>query len=150
MTTYQRETFDEAYTDALPLLEAHRLEISDNVEVPLDVNVEAYQQSENAGFLRVYTARNDRGMVGYSAVFVHRGLHNQDNLQAAQDVFYVDPDWRGGMVGTRLLDFVEKQLKKEGVQIVYQTVKINHPMLGHLLVHRGYVPTETVYQRRLA
>jgi GNAT superfamily N-acetyltransferase len=148
MTTYQRETFDEAYTDALPMLEAHRIEISDN-DVPLDVNVKAYQQSEKLGLLRIYTARNDRGMVGYAAMFIHRGLHNQDNLQAAQDIFYVDPEWRGGMVGTRLLKFVEDQLRREGVQIVYQTVKIKHPMLGQLLERSGYTATETVYQRRL-
>ena len=147
-TTYQRETFDEAYEDAIPLLLNHLAEISDNEGIPLDVNIKAYLQSEKAGLLRVYTVRDEGRLIGYAAMFVHVGLHNQNNIQATQDVFYVSPLCRGKMVGIRLLKFIEDQLKAEKVQIIYHAAKEYHPALKKLLIHCGYVVTETIYQRR--
>lgn len=149
MTTFQRETFDEAYPDAGPLLLKHWAEISSNPDIALDVDVDAYRQSENAGMLRIYTARDEGVMVGYVAVLVHRGLHYRQSLQATQDVFYVDPAHRGRMLGFRLLRFMEDQLKAERVQIIYQHVKIKHPALGALLERIGYTATETIYSRRI-
>ena len=149
MTTYQRETFEEAYKDALPLLEKHWAEISSNLDIALDVNVEAYRLSEKSNLLRIYTARDEGVMVGYVAIFVHKGLHYQQSLQATQDVFYVDPEHRGKMMGLRLIKFVEDNLRKEGVQVICQHVKIKHPALGRLLERSGYTAVERIYQRRL-
>jgi len=149
MTTYQRESFEEAYPDAMPLLMLHWKEISSNLDIALDVNVEAYRTSEANNLLRIYTARDNGVMLGYVAVFVHKGLHYQQSLQATQDVFYVDPRHRGKMLGLRLIKFVENQLKEEGVQVLCQHVKIKHPALGYLLERSGYTAVEKIYQRRL-
>lgn len=148
-TTYQRETFAEAYPDAKPLLEKHWAEISSNLDIALDVNVEAYEASEKGDMLRVYTAREDGVMVGYVALFVHKGLHYQQSIQATQDVFYVDPDHRGKMLGVRLIKYVEGQLKGEGVQIITQHVKLKHPALGMLLERSGYTAVEKLFQKRI-
>jgi len=149
MTTYQRETFDEAYVDALPLLSKHWAEISNNLDIGLDVNEEAYRQSEKINLLRIYTARDEGHMVGYAVVFIHKGLHYQQSLQATQDIFYVDPDHRGKMLGIRMLKFVEDQLKEEKVQIIYHHVKLKHPALGYLLERIGYTAVEKTYSRRI-
>ena len=149
MTTYQRETFDEAYTDALPLLQKHWSEISDNLDIALDVNVVAYKASEANDLLRIYTARDEGRMVGYVAVFIHKGIHYQQRIQATQDVLYINPEHRGKMLGIRLLKFMESQLKEEKVQIIYQHVKIKHPALGDLLERIGYTAVEKTYSRRL-
>jgi GNAT superfamily N-acetyltransferase len=149
MTTYQRESFEEAYQDAAPLLVKHWAEISNNLDIALDVNIDAYIHGETNGLLRIYTARENGVMLGYLAMFVHKGLHYQQSVQATQDVFYVDPDHRGKMLGVRLLNFMEDQLRKEGVQVIHQHVKIKHPALGQLLERRGYTAVETIYQRRL-
>ena len=149
MTTYQRESFEEAYKDAAPLLIKHWAEISSNLDIALDVNVEAYVLSEANNLLRIYTARDEGVMLGYVALFIHRGLHYQQSVQATQDVFYVDPDHRGKMLGIRLIRFMEDQLRKEGVQIIHQHVKLKHPALGRLLERSGYTAVEKIYQRRL-
>lgn len=149
MTTYQRETFDQAYSEALPLLRAHFAEISDSSDVGLEPNIDAYQASEKEGFLRVYTVRKEGILVGYVAMFVYKGIHNSSDIQATQDVFYVDPVYRGGQLGIHLIKFVENELRKESVNIIYQTAKLKHPTLGLLLEHSGYTAIETVYQRRL-
>lgn len=149
MTTYQREYFEGAYADALPLLKKHWAEISTNLDIALNVNEEAYRHSEANDLLRIYTARDGMVMVGYVALFVHKNLHYQQSLCATQDVFYVDPNHRGRMLGLRLIKFVEDQLRLEGVQVINQHVKIKHPALGYLLERSGYTAVEKIYQRRL-
>jgi len=149
MTTYQREYFEGAYADALPVLRKHWAEITTNLDIALNVNEEAYRHSEANDLLRIYTARDGMVMVGYVALFVHRNLHYQQSLCATQDVFYVDPNHRGKMLGLRLIKFVEEQLKNEGVQVINQHVKIKHPALGYLLERSGYTAVEKIYQRRL-
>lgn len=148
MTTFQRETFDEAYPDAGPLLLKHWAEISSNPD-ELEVDTEAYRQCEKLGMLRVYTARNEGLLVGYTAMFVHKGLHYRQSVQAIQDVFYVDPSRRGRMLGKILLNFADNQLFNEGVSIIYRSNKVQHPTLGKLLAHEGYASIENVYQRRV-
>ena len=151
INVYQQEIFAEVLPEAMPLLEAHWQELNNTPGVPLDINLDMYAQAHTAGSLRVFTARKSGNatLIGYSAVFVHRGLHNSQN-QATQDVFYVVPECRGGMVGTRLIKFAEDELRREGVQLAYTHSNVKNSLLGRLLMLLGYEPVSITYQRRLA
>ncbi len=150
----QRERFDPWYAEALPLLEKHRLELAHYTDIPLDVDVPGYLAAEAAGTLRVFTARLDRGpsepltLIGYALFFVRANPHYQSSLQAVQDVLYLDPDQRKGAAGLGLINFVEQELRREGVEVIYHHVKKEHPTLGRLLVHRGYEEIESVFAKR--
>lgn len=147
---YQQEAFVDVLPEAMPLLEAHWLELNNTPGVPLDVNLDVYEHAQSMGGLRVFTARGSNNvLIGYSCVFVHRGLHNAQQ-QATQDVFYVVPEHRGGMVGTRLIKFAEDELRREGVQLAYTHSNIKNSLLGQLLMLLGYEPVSITYQRRLA
>ena len=151
INVYQQEIFADVLPEAMPLLEAHWQELNNTPGVPLDINLDVYAQAHSAGSLRVFTARKSSNatLIGYSAVFVHRGLHNSQQ-QATQDVFYVVPEQRGGMVGTRLIKFAEDELRREGVQLAYTHSNVKNSLLGRLLMLLGYEPVSITYQRRLA
>ena len=148
---YQREDFAEVYSEALPLLERHAKEIAHYQDIQLNVAVERYRLADEAGGLRVYTARTGAtgALIAYAAFFMAFNPHFKSSLQAVQDVLYVQPEWRGRMVGFRLIRFSENELRKEGVQAVYQHEKIAHPELGKLLLRMGYEAVDTIYAKRL-
>lgn len=147
--TFQRETFDEMYSEGGPLIQAHYEEITANPDIPLVPDVDRYHDLENAGKLRVYTARDNGVLIGYAIVVVAYGLHYMTSLQATQDVVYLDPKYRGKSIGYRFLVYVDEELRREKVQVVYQHSKLSHPELGRVLERIGYTAVETVYQRRL-
>jgi len=152
---YQRELFDAFYLEALPLLERHRLEIAHFPDIPLDVDTDRYRNAEQAGVLRIYTARLNHGpsgpltLIGYAVFLLQHNPHYQSSLQAVEDVLYVDPDQRRGRTGIELIRFSEAALKREGVQAVYHHVKLAHPTLGILLAKEGYESIETIYVKRI-
>jgi hypothetical protein len=152
---FQREPFDSFFAEALPLLERHKLEIAHYADIPLDVDTEKYRMTESSGLLRVFTARLNRGpsepltLIGYAAFFVGPNPHYRTSLQAVQDVLYLAPEQRQGRLGLDLVRFTERELRREGVQVVYHHVKLAHPALGVLLAKDGYDPIEQLYAKRL-
>lgn len=146
---FQREEFAPCYEDALPLLQQHYTEIATHKDIPLSPRYDMYKAIEAAGLLRIYTARHNGELVGYSAYTVGPAMHYETSLQAQQDVLYVAEEYRGKSVGIRLLKHAEQRLRAEGVQLVHQHVKLAHPMLGKLLMHSGYEASETIYTKRL-
>jgi len=134
----------------MPLLAEHWLEVAHYLDIPLDVDQEAYEQIEDAGALRVFTARDAAGvMFGYAVYFVRSNLHYRRSKQAVQDVLYVDPEHRGGL-GIRMLKWNHEQLRAEGVQVVYQHVKRKPGLnFGPLLKRLGYEAIDDIYGLRL-
>lgn len=145
----QQETFDAFYADALPLLRRHWREIAHYPDIALDPDVDRYHAIEDAGNLRVFTARVMGRLVGYALFFVHPNLHYRSSVQAVADVIYVDPDHRRSTIGLRLLAYTEAALKAEGVQAVYHHVKANHAGLGKILERTGYDLIDLIYAKRL-
>lgn len=154
-TLFQQEIFDTFFLEAKPLLERHKAEIAHYPDIPLDVDTDRYRMAENAGTLRIYTARLNRGpsepltLMGYGVFFVNTNAHYRSSLQAVQDVLYVDPDQRLGRVGIDLIRFCDRELRRDGVQAVYHHVKLAHPALGVLLAREGYEHVEAIYSKRL-
>jgi len=150
VTTYQRES-SAIRDEVAPMLAAHHAETAVFAdEMPLAPNFAAYEKLEQLGALRVYTARRDGSLIGYSVCLVSTSLH-RPVVEANESLLYVVPEHRGKTVGVRLMRFVEAQLAAEGVQLLARRSKAGRPELdlGSMLTRMGYTPVETIYARRL-
>lgn len=145
----QRETFDNCFEEALPLLDKHWREIAHYPDIPLHPDIERYRKLEQNGALRIYTARDDGRLIGYAVFVVSPNAHYSTSIQAVQDVVYIDRERRRGSVGLRLLRLSEMMLRAEGVQVVYHHVKAAHPALGTILARNGYEVVDLIYAKRL-
>jgi GNAT superfamily N-acetyltransferase len=148
---FQREVATTEFcAEILPLLERHYHEIAHYQDIVLDPDFKKYIEIEEAGFLRVFTARDDAGkLAGYGIFVVRANMHYRQSLQAVQDVLFIAPEHRNAGFGAKLISFCDGELQKEGVQVVYHHVKLAHDF-GPLMEKIGYEKIETIYGRRLS
>jgi GNAT superfamily N-acetyltransferase len=148
---FARESFVDVIDEALPILEAQAAELNANPDLPLAVDREAYQNVDDAGVLRIFTARIDGALVGYACFHVAINPHYSTSPpQSVQDVFYVEQSARGAGIGDGLIKYCNSMLAFEGVNIDYQHVKLAHPGLRKLLEANGYTVVEWVMSKRLS
>jgi GNAT superfamily N-acetyltransferase len=148
VTTFGRENLADVWDEATPLLEAHYHEIAHFQDIPLCPDRGRYEEMERRGALRVFTLRHSNELVGYAVYLVSAALHYSTSLQAFQDVVYLKPEYRGKMAGAHLIARADQCLKQEGVQVVYQHVKVAHDF-APLLLRLGYELVDQIYARRL-
>lgn len=155
---------ESLWNEALPLLHKHWEEIAHYSDIPLDPDRPVYEASQDAGILRVFTARDDstddasyvsdatftrrvKPLLGYAIFFVRPSPHYKGSVQAAQDVLYLDKSVRGG-TGYKFIAWCDDQLRAEGVQAVYHHVKAAHDF-GKLLERQGYELVDKIFAKRL-
>jgi hypothetical protein len=144
---FQRERVSDVFEEVLPLLKQHWEEIAHYKDIPLEPDFDLYCKIEEAGALRTYTARGPDGkIVGYCVYFVKPNLHYKSSLQAIQDVIFIDRSHRG--FGKSFIEWCDKALCAEGVQVVYQHIKEKHNF-GPMLERLGYELVDLIYARRL-
>ena len=135
--------------DALqPMLSRHWSEIAHYDDIALDPDRQRYEIAEASGALRCYVAMLGDEIAGYAAYVVGPSMHYAGSLQAVQDVLYLSPEYRNAGIGRALIDECDNRLRAEGVQVVYQHVKLAHDF-GPLLASLGYEAVETIHARRL-
>lgn len=131
-----------------PLLHLHKEELAHYQDFPLQIDEELYFKSQELGILKLYTAREESELVGYSAFFINNHPHCMSMKMAMNDALYLHKKLRGQMHGIRFIQFCDDELKLAGINVVTQ-----HPKLKHnfetLLKKIGYEATEIVYLRRL-
>lgn len=144
---YQRESVKDCYEESLPLLKEHWAEV-DNLGSPIDPDIETYLTVEEAGFIRVYTVRDNdsKKLLGYAIYFVRRANHFKNELHAVQDMIFIRKESRG--LNGDFIRWCDQQLKAEGVNVVFNNVKVAHDF-GPLLERLGYTHVEQSYARRL-
>lgn len=148
MLTFQRETLDQAKADGEPLLRRHWIEIAHYLDITYDPQWDKYELLEASGVLRIYTARLDGRLIGYCVFVVGYNLHYRASLEANEDVLFLAPEHRKGRVGLKLIQFVDAQLKAEGVQLVRRHIKFAHDHFP-LLERMGYEKIDMIVGRRL-
>jgi GNAT superfamily N-acetyltransferase len=144
---FAREAIATVFEDIQPLLLAHWREIAHFKDIPLAPDFSRYRRAEEHGVLRIFTARAER-LVGYAIYAVETALHYSGSLQASQDTLYLDPRYRLGRTGLKLIEFADESLRAEGVQVVHQHATVAHDF-GPVLEHLGYELVECRYARRL-
>lgn len=150
MYKFAVETYDQVVDDIRPLLKAHWQELATYHDVPLDPDFEAYKTVDRAGSLRIFTVRSeDNALVGYAIYFVRMHHHYKTTKWAISDIVLVAPEHRNVGLGHGLYDFLEDQLRAEGVQVIYTMAKLKHPELSMLLELRGHERNEVIHAKRL-
>jgi hypothetical protein len=168
--TFNRETRAATIDEMRPLFTKHWEEIALNRQkIKLDPNDRLYEQAEAQGVLRVYTVRDLGALVGYAVFFVKFHPHYRGVLWASSDIFWVerrlrtnrgifDRMWRKmryffkpqlirATVGARFFDFIESQMRQEGVAVIHYTTKSDHPAAGRVLRYLGYAHIENGYSK---
>ena len=146
---FQLEKFSNIFDEALPLFKDHHDEVGryfDDIEFNPDV--ESYIKLDEVGTLRVFTIResSEKPLIGYCIHHVHNHLHFCNSKQAIQDAIFIAPDYRG--IGKEFINWVDEQLKSEGVDAVYHYVSKYHDYAKTLL-KLNYEYIESTYLRRL-
>lgn len=147
MITFQREFITpQLWLDILPQIAAHWSELNPSSDIPFNPDVRTYEECDAAGILRIFTARHEGRLVGYSIFYVRPGIHCRDVLMASHDALFVERSARG-LTGARFIIWCDEQLRKEGVRTVSQNSRLDHD-IGPMLKRLGYKPQEMVYVRQ--
>ncbi len=146
---FQQEFLCQVKDECVPLIESHWEEVAINKEdIKLNPDWETYEKLEDLGMLAIFTARSSGKLVGYLVVFLTKNLHYKDHLFASHDLIYLDPDYRKGMTGVRLIKFTEKCLRQDGVSVMTMNTKVKNPF-DPILERLGFNLTERVYTKYL-
>lgn len=138
---FQRETLFDVIDEIEPLLERHHNEVAPQSKViRLSPQWESYSELERAGLYVVFTCREKKVLVGYSAFFL--STHLQHGVKVANnDLIYLVPKHRKGTNAAKFIDFCETQLKALGAQTITYHVKLKHDWRP-ILNRRGYSDEE--------
>jgi GNAT superfamily N-acetyltransferase len=143
--TYQVETMHQCVDEMSTLWDLHWSEIAlDKAKVPLEPDLATFAMLESLGQLVIVTVRSDEKIIGYHISLVRPHLHYKSSLTAYVDMYFLHPDYRGGLAGFKMFKFVEEVLKERGVDRIYSGTKL-HKDMGRLFERLGYNETERLF-----
>jgi GNAT superfamily N-acetyltransferase len=124
---------------------------------PLAIDWASYRQLENQKVLRVGLMRHAGRLVGYNIFFVKPTLHSRDTIWAVNDLVYLDPEYRLGLNGVRLIVEAEELLRKDGVKVILYGAKPSRDLgetdrrgsVAQLLQKLGYGAFDTSWVKAL-
>lgn len=149
MIKYELAEWQTFREEVKPLLPLHWQEIAlDKESVPLDPDWDEYDRLAEMGRLHLLTVRDDDKLVGYYVGIVKPHLHYKSTLMAFNDVMYIKPEYRQGMVGVRIFKEIERTLKDRGVQKMFMNTKEHHNF-GVILERLGWHKAETNYSKTI-
>lgn len=144
----QRERVHGLWEESAALMAEGAAQFDPYPDLPFDIDRALYEAIEDAGRLRVYTARIEGRLVGYAAFVVGAAPRRKYLLEAQQNVVHADKA-TAARVTANLVRFAEHALGAEGVKVVYHS----SPMgcrFARLLEILGYSPIAQVHAKRLA
>ena len=151
--THSVEITSERMTEGLiaalmPMFNRHWAEVSPFPDLDLEPDYEWYLQVEEGGNYCMVVARIDDEIVGYIGFLIGKHPHHAGLIVANQDMFYVDPFRRKGMLGLQLIQASERVLKARGVNVIFQEVA---PQCDYsaLLKRAGYADLSTKMLKRI-
>lgn len=149
MITAHVESLTQVLPELMPLFPLHYKELALNQDqVPLDPQYDIYLARDARGEVVFVTLRDAGELVGYFVGFIAPGLHYKTCLTCTMDIFFVREDKRGGRCGIKLFKFVEKELKRRGVDRWFAGSKC-HKDASWLFEHLGFQQVEIYYSKWL-
>jgi GNAT superfamily N-acetyltransferase len=146
---YARETLTKVRKEIEYLIHKNWEETSVYKDtLALDPDWDTYEAAEKTGMLGIYTAREQEKLVGYLVVIANNHMHYKGHIFASNDILYLDPDYRKGFTGIKLIKFVEEDLKKMGVSVFNINTTPLRPF-GNLLERLGFNLIEQIYSKKL-
>ena len=148
--TYQQERYSDVIREALPLLYRHWQEIGDyHDKIPYDPNFDYYYAQERAGNIALVTARSNGVLIGYCMQVCGYGIHFRQTAWGVNDVIWLDPAFRSGRTGIKLIMKMEELLRSGGVKVFEMLPRNKHPALGRICDYLGFERIGTIYQKWL-
>ena len=158
--TFEWERLDRALGEGLEdMLAAHWEEVAlDKDTVALAIDWDRYRRLERDEVLKSVAMRqgHNRRLVGYNVFFVSPPMHYRTWSWAVNDVLYLDPAFRNGLAGARLIIEAEKlirTLEPKIQKIVYHSklhvFGARGRTVGDLLTKLGYPLIEEVHGKVL-
>ncbi len=141
----------ESITDDLikeldPMVMAHWIEVGNPSRQP-NVVWNAYKKAEEIGILKIFTVRDTGRLVGYGFFIISPSYHHGGEIEAMQDVFFLQKKYRMGRAGIEFLKFCDDCLRSIGVVLIrHQVTPLND--WGNVLLRIGYEKAETNFVRR--
>jgi hypothetical protein len=121
---YQVESLAPVRRDIQPLIERHYEEIAQFKDMQkLDPDWETYETLERLGKLWVMTVRDHGMLVGYFVMVINRALHYKTLLLATEDIHYLLPEYRKGLIGYRLMAKAKQAMKEKGAHMAIMRCK---------------------------
>lgn len=147
--TVDRESWFDVVDELKPILFEHWGELALYSDIALDPEFELYETLQKNGMLAFYSVRRGGELVGYAIFFIRKSPHYRTTLWAVSDIVLIRKPFRNFGVGTKLFDFIENDLRKQGVKVMHVMTKASHPELGQLMRKRGYMNSEINFSHRL-
>ena len=97
-------------------------------QLELDLVHEVYDYSVQTGYCHCYAAFVDGDYAGYMVVMASEMIHHRGTVQAVTDSFYISPEYRNSGAFKTLLEYVENDLRSNGIRFL--TVGLN-PNMPH-------------------
>ena len=133
--------------DIKPLLDKHWQETEPNQKtIALNPDWEQYALLDQAGILRVFTARDNKKLVGYCVVMISKSIHHKDHTFASTDVIYIKPEYRQSKTGSDLIKYAEEHCIEQGVSLMTLNMKTEFPF-DNLMLRMGFNLLERVYHK---
>ena len=129
----------------MDIVRKHYDEIAQFKEVQeLDPDCEAYDRMEKSGKLWVMTAREKGDLVGYIVMFLSNDLHYRKMVRAIEDVHFILPEHRKGLLGYKMLARTVAEMKAKGAHTITFRTKADNSH-GLLFERLGGVLQDLVY-----
>jgi GNAT superfamily N-acetyltransferase len=149
MMVFAQEKLSEIRDEAMPLLLRHWQEIALNqATTPLDPDWKTYKLLEDAGALHVTTLRDHGELIGYVSFVISPNLHYRTVVVAVDDIFWLAPEHRKGLLGRRLLKAAHEAVIRAGATKIVHHHK-DHLDIGPLFRSLGFTMIEHVYSKVL-
>lgn len=113
----------EVFEKISKMFEKHYEELSVSKGFKLNPDYDIYIEADKRNTLKIITAQEDEEIIGYIVYFIGLNLHYKDCLLATEDIYYLKPEYRKGLIGPRMFVFAEKYLKSIGVNMVRYSTK---------------------------
>lgn len=114
---------------------------------PLDPDWPGMLALEDAGQLKIWTARAERTLVGFIGFQVFPHMHHRSTLFAFDVGHFLSPEFRdNGRLGFRMWRTAETALKAEGVKVIMAHDNADRPLLPFFLA-LGYEPRSTLFMK---
>lgn len=146
------EQFSACAEELLPLFVKHWREVGANQDrVPLDVDVRRLLAYEQMGMLGVVAARHDGKLVGYVVILMGPHLHHASTQWAQFDGFWLEPAFRKGTAGFRMLRGAVAAVRKRGAKVLTVPVKqaFENGRVNRLFERMKFSPTDMLFTRVL-
>lgn len=147
VVTFQLETWARLRPEAETLWPAHYAELcQDKARMPMGPDLKWYEACEALGMLQVVVARSAGRVVGYQISLIRPHTHYSSVLCSFEDTFYLDPQYRKGLCGVKLISESLRLLAARGVQRAFFMSIESHPT-DRIFQYLGFKRTHTTWSK---